>query len=122
MIGGGKGNSEDKQDIEVSGKAISCNQGYKSAPPKLQVVQNLSIASMVIRECSRAQCKPVSEVSQEIDVLNSAKDRVQGLSGNNMIYSEESEDILSEGAQGSRSNDPVIKGKQGGGVKSIFPL
>jgi hypothetical protein len=53
-------------------------------------------------------------------VLNSAEDRVQGLSGNNMIYFEESEDILSEGAQGSRSNHPVIKGKHGGGSALCF--
>jgi hypothetical protein len=120
VIGGGNGNSEAKQDKGVAGKAISCNLGHKSTPPKLQVIQNLSATSMVIGECSRAQCKPVSEASQEISVLNSAEDRVQGLSGNNMIYSEKSEDILSEGAQGSRSNDPVIKDKQREGNAICF--
>jgi hypothetical protein len=45
-------------------------------------------------------------------MVNSEEDRVQGLSGNNITFSEEDDDVLSNGGQGSKSNDMHDKGKQ----------
>jgi hypothetical protein len=55
-------------------------------------------------------------------MVNSTKDRVQGLYGNNIMYSKDDEDLLSKGAQGSRSSDHLGKEKQpaGGTICSRF--
>jgi hypothetical protein len=54
-----------------------------------------------------------------VSFTNSAEERVQGSSRNNITYSEEDGDLLSEGAQGSRSDDPVSMGKVNSGMRVI---
>jgi hypothetical protein len=97
------------------GKAIIYNMEY-SAPPMMVETRMSVDTSKMVGECSKSQCKLSSGTSKETSVLNSADDRVQGLSSNNITYFEEDDDMLSKGAQGSRSNDQMGKEQQLAGV------
>jgi hypothetical protein len=110
----------DLQQMKTLVKSIpSLSESPRSATPKMGEGLDISKQGNMSGECSKSQCKSSQVESRGVSFTNSAEERVQGSSRNNITYSEEDGDLLSEGAQGSRSDDPVSMGKVNSGMRVI---
>jgi hypothetical protein len=90
--------------------------GSMYAPPKVNPDSKEVVPVKMASEAKKCFQIPEACISEDTSKLSASDDNVYGLSGNNMLDSEDDEDLISDEAQGNQSAENPVGNKQVTGI------